>query len=227
MRIPRKKVSARATALALGVGVVGYYDGAPGVGGDDHVVLADLRHRGTAVTITGVGFNSSGAATAVRFNGTDQPVFTVVSDTSITTTVPGGRNEWSDRVDAPNGNTVSTRELHRGSGRRANDHLVHSYERGGWFKRRHHRDELRLHQLGDVQCGCRPTTYVVNSATPITATVPAGATTGPLHVTTPVARPATSATNFTVAAGPTITSFSPTSGNIGTSVTITGTNLLA
>jgi hypothetical protein len=69
------------------------------------------------------------------------------------------------------------------------------------------------------------TTYVVNSATQITATVPVGATTGPLHVTTSGGGPANSATNFTVFGGPTITSFTPTSGNVGTSVVITGTNL--
>jgi hypothetical protein len=69
------------------------------------------------------------------------------------------------------------------------------------------------------------TTYVVNSATQITATVPVGTTTGPLHVTTSGGGPANSASNFTVVAGPAITSFTPTSGAVGTSVTITGTNL--
>ena len=69
------------------------------------------------------------------------------------------------------------------------------------------------------------TTYVVNSATQITATVPVGTTTGPLHVTTTGGGPANSATSFTVVAGPAITSFTPTSGDVGTSVTITGTNL--
>ena len=69
------------------------------------------------------------------------------------------------------------------------------------------------------------TTYVVNSAAQITATVPVGATTGPLHVTTTGGGPANSSTNFTVVAGPAITSFTPTSGPVGTSVTITGTNL--
>jgi hypothetical protein len=69
------------------------------------------------------------------------------------------------------------------------------------------------------------TTYVVNSATQITATVPVGTTTGPLHVTTTGGGPANSATSFTVVAGATITSFSPTSGAVGTGVNITGTNL--
>ena len=66
------------------------------------------------------------------------------------------------------------------------------------------------------------TTFTVDSNTQITATVPAGATTGPIKVTTPGGT-AASATNFTVTAGGlSITSFNPTSGVIGTSVVITG-----
>jgi hypothetical protein len=67
------------------------------------------------------------------------------------------------------------------------------------------------------------TTFTVNSPTQITATVPATATTGPIRVTTPNGT-GSSLTNFTIAA-PTITSFTPTSGPVGTSVVITGTNL--
>ena len=66
-------------------------------------------------------------------------------------------------------------------------------------------------------------TYVVDSASQITATVPAGATSGAIAVTTP-AGTATSAATFTVILGPTITSFSPASGAVGASVTITGTS---
>ncbi len=55
--------------------------------------------------------------------------------------------------------------------------------------------------------------------------VPVGATTGPIRVTTAGFAQVSSATNFTVAAAPTITSFTPTSGPVGTSVVITGTNL--
>src|SRR5207249_10004989 len=62
--------------------------------------------------------------------------------------------------------------------------------------------------------------FTVSSDTTIQATVPTGATTGPLHVTTPGGT-ATSATNFTVM--PTITSFTPTSGPVGSSVTLSGT----
>ena len=66
------------------------------------------------------------------------------------------------------------------------------------------------------------TTFTVNSATQITATVPTTATTGPIRVTAPGGM-GSSLTNFTIAA-PTITSFTPTSGPVGASVVITGTN---
>ena len=69
-------------------------------------------------------------------------------------------------------------------------------------------------------------TFAVNGAAQITATVPSGATTGKVSVTTS-AGSASSASNFTVTAtafSPTITNFNPGSGPVGTSVTITGTN---
>ena len=73
--------------------------------------------------------------------------------------------------------------------------------------------------------GTAATTFTVNSNVQITATVPAGATDGPIAVTDSEGT-GTSATNFDVtpAAIPTITSFTPTTGPVGTSVTITGTN---
>ena len=66
-----------------------------------------------------------------------------------------------------------------------------------------------------------PTNATTTSAT---AVVPAGATTGPIHVYT-VAGQKTGGT-FTVnpVPAPTISSFTPTFGAVGTSVTITGTN---
>jgi IPT/TIG domain len=66
------------------------------------------------------------------------------------------------------------------------------------------------------------TTFTTNSATQITATVPTTATTGPIRVTA-AGGTGSSLTNFTIAA-PTITSFTPTFGPVGTSVVITGTN---
>lgn len=69
------------------------------------------------------------------------------------------------------------------------------------------------------------TTWTIVSSLEITATVPTGATTGKISVKTPV-NTATSASDFTVTGVvPTITSFTPTSGPVGTTVTINGTGL--
>ncbi len=65
-----------------------------------------------------------------------------------------------------------------------------------------------------------------NSATSITATVPAGAADGPISVTTSGIT-VSSSSNFDVLATPTITSFSPVNGAVGAIITITGTNFRA
>lgn len=67
-----------------------------------------------------------------------------------------------------------------------------------------------------------------STATSITCNVPSGATTGKITVTV-AGNTATSASDFTVTttSPPIITSFTPASGPIGTTVTITGTNFSA
>ncbi len=60
------------------------------------------------------------------------------------------------------------------------------------------------------------------SATSILASVPSGATTGNIVVT--VSGVASNGANFTVLPTPSITSLSPNSGSVGSSITITGTN---
>jgi hypothetical protein len=74
-----------------------------------------------------------------------------------------------------------------------------------------------------------PAQFSVVGDTRIDATVPSGATTGPIGVTAPGGS-TTSATSFTVTTtppppGPSISGFSPTSGKVGTSVVITGSGL--
>jgi hypothetical protein len=67
--------------------------------------------------------------------------------------------------------------------------------------------------------GGKPATFTVNSDTQVTAKVPAGAKTGKITITT-AGGIATSTSNFSVV--PSISSFSPTSGPVGTAVTILG-----
>ena len=67
-----------------------------------------------------------------------------------------------------------------------------------------------------------PATFKVSSDTYLTATVPSGATTGSVTVTTP-GGPLTSNKIFRVT--PQIISFKPTSGTVGTKVQITGVSL--
>ncbi len=64
--------------------------------------------------------------------------------------------------------------------------------------------------------------FTVDPSGTITTTVPAGATTGRITVTTPGNGPIVTTTRFTVT--PALTSFVPVSGAGGTGVTITGTN---
>jgi len=71
--------------------------------------------------------------------------------------------------------------------------------------------------------GATATTFTVVNATTISATVPSGAATGKITVTTPGGT-ATSAASFTVISPPTFSAFSPTSGGSGTPVTLTGKN---
>jgi hypothetical protein len=68
--------------------------------------------------------------------------------------------------------------------------------------------------------------YATNDSSSITATIPVGATSGAISVTT-VNGTGTSANSFTVLAGngaPVINSFNPTNGLVNSSVVITGTN---
>ncbi|HEU5233036.1 MAG TPA: hypothetical protein VFU50_09260 [Terriglobales bacterium] len=66
-------------------------------------------------------------------------------------------------------------------------------------------------------------TFTVSPSGTIATTVPGGATTGPITVTTPGSGPLKTTTRFTVT--PAIVSFTPANGPAGTGVTITGTNL--
>jgi hypothetical protein len=172
---------------------------------------------GTSVQVTGTGFLG---ASAVKFNNTDA-TFTVDSNTQITATVPGGATTGPIAVTTPGGTAMSATNFTVTAGGFA---ITSFNPTSGVIGTSVVITGVRFTGANRVRFNGTSATFTVNSNSQITAIVPAGATTGPISVTkqgTTVA----SATNFTVTPSPlpTITSFNPTSGTAGTSVTIIGT----
>ena len=172
---------------------------------------------GTAVSINGGGFTGT---TAVSFNGTPA-TFTFVSDSLLTASVASGTTTGKVAVTNSAGTGTSATLFYVGSGSPpgitsfapaaapvgATVTIVGNYFTG----------------VQAVAFNGTSASFTFVSDTEVTATVPAGATTGPISVTTPWGT-GTSSASFIVALAPTVTSFTPTSGPEGTIVTITGTN---
>jgi hypothetical protein len=168
----------------------------------------------TSVQITGTAFSG---ASAVTFNGSSAS-YTVISDTSIQATVPPGATTGPISVTTAGGTANSANNFTV----TASPPTITSFAPASGPV------GTSVQITGTAFSGASSVTFngvnasfSVTSATMIQATVPSGATTGPISVTTPGGM-ANSASNFTVA--PTITSLAPTSGPVGTSVQINGTN---
>jgi hypothetical protein len=171
---------------------------------------------GTSVTINGTSFNGT---TAVRFNGTSAS-FNIDSGTRITATVPSGATTGPISVTA-DGTATSDSDFEVFVDPNISSFSPTSGPVG---------TTVTINGSGfagttSVKFAGTSASFTLVSGTKITATVPAGATTGRISVTTPGGTD-TSDARFTVTTGPkpTISSFSPTSGPVGTTVTIRGTN---
>ncbi|WP_230688401.1 IPT/TIG domain-containing protein [Hymenobacter jeongseonensis] len=173
---------------------------------------------GTSVVITGLHFTG---ASAVRFNGTLAPSFTVDSDTQLTVQVPTGNTSGPISVTTPSGTGASTisftvlplfiSSFTPTSGLTGTSVVITGTNFSGTTA-------VRFNGLAAAG-------YSVNAdATQITVSVPAGATTGPISVTNALGT-GTSATSF-ILAPPVISSFTPANGLVGASVVITGTSFL-
>jgi large repetitive protein len=176
---------------------------------------------GTGVTITGANFLGT---TKVKFNSTLAVGFIVdVSGTQITTTVPSGASTGPITVRTSQGTAVSAASFVLTGGPTISGFSPSSGPVGTSVSI----NGTNLNGATSVTFdGTNAAGFSVNgSGTQINATVPGGATTGKIKVTTPSGT-ATSATHFVVtsSAGPTITSFNPTFGPVGTSVTINGSH---
>ena len=180
--------------------------------------------RGTVVTVTGTDFQNP-AITNVTINGASAP-FNIQSDTSLTATIPCAATTGAGSFSVTNGIANADTAGDNFTVLAATAPTITSFSPTSGPV------GTSVTISGTNLCGAAvmfnataAINVTVNSATSVTAVVPVGATTGPIRVTTAGFAQVSSATNYTVAAAPTITSFTPTSGPVGTSVVITGTNL--
>jgi hypothetical protein len=181
---------------------------------------------GCQVTVTGTNFQTvanGGPASNVAFGTDNGTGLTIDADTQLEVTIPAGAGVGANNVVVTNATgdsaafTYSTTAAATCPGvptfTPASGFVGTTVTISGTFT------TAPTHVRFNTSSLVVPTT---TSATSVTAVVPTGATTGPIHVYT-AAGQRTSATNFTVSA-PTITSFTPLFGPVGTSVTIMGTN---
>jgi uncharacterized repeat protein (TIGR03803 family) len=142
---------------------------------------------GTSVVITGTGFDT---ASAVAFNGFGA-AFTINSPTQITATVPSSATTGKIKVTNAAGSASSVSSFlvtpTITSFSPASGHTGISVTING----------RTFNNASSVTFNGVAAAFTLNSSTKITATVPTGATTGKIKITTPGGT-ATSATNFTV-----------------------------
>ena len=156
-----------------------------------------------------------GGATNVKFNGYPVVAFTVDSPTQITATVPPSATSGPITVSTPDGNTTSVDSFSVTptiSGLSVASAVVgDSVTITG----------TTLLGTTDVSVNGTPASFVVNSRTQVVFTVPVGATTGSVSLTTP---DGTAVSPTTLKILPSITGFTPSLGPVGTVVTISGYN---
>ncbi len=174
---------------------------------------------GTPVTITGTGLMDGGGNGAVTFNGTQAAILSQ-SQTSIQVDVPPGATTGPVSVRA-NGNTVKSS---------TNFTITQITGISPNYGSPAALIKITGTSFGATQGSSRVTvggapSYVVSwSNTAISIQVPSNATTGNIVVTVDGA--ASNGVAFTFHPFPAITGLSPTSGTVGTPVTITGTGLM-
>ena len=174
---------------------------------------------GAPVTVTGTNFGSTQGSSTVKFNGTAGTP-TSWTATSIKVPVPTGATTGNIVVFASGVNsngesftvvpTPNITSLSPTSGAVGASVTI----TGTNFSSAQGTSTLKFNTTA--------VTATSWTATSIVATVPTGATTGNVVVT--VSGVASNGQSFTVVSAPSITSLSPTSGAVGTPVTVTGTN---
>jgi hypothetical protein len=173
---------------------------------------------GALVTISGTNLNS---VTDVTFNGTAATTFTILSATSIRATVPAGAT--TGKISVTNrANTAQSAANFKvapkidsftpTSGPATSPVTITGVN-------------LKVGTTDPtVRIGAVVVPVTASTDTSVTITVPLTAVTGKISVTTADGT-GISTDSFVVIKPPTITSFTPTSGQVGALVTINGTNL--
>ena len=182
------------------------------------VIVGLSPASGTVGTVVNMSCQNTPGATGVSFNG-KPAVFTIISATLIRATVPAGATTGNLTFAAQGlvSNAVlftvlptpAITSLQPGGGPVGTVVVVKGNNLSG--------------VTGAKFNGVAATAFSLTSATTATATVPAGATTGNLTLTT--AGVASNGLLFAVGPLPVITSFSPGVGPVGSTVLLTGTNL--
>jgi YD repeat-containing protein len=176
---------------------------------------------GSSITIAGGNFGGSQGNGGVKFNGTAATI-TSWSASSIVATVPAGATTGNVIVTAAGGvasagksftvtAAPSITSLTPNTGPVGSSITIAGSNFGG------------SQGNGSVKFNGTTATITSWSASSIVAVVPAGATTGNVVVTA-AGGVAASGVTFTVTPAPSISSLTPSSGAIGSSVTIAGTN---
>jgi len=164
---------------------------------------------GKTVEILGQGFTGT---TGVSFDGVSA-TFHNISDTYMTATVPAGALTGTVTV------TTFTDTMKSNRAFLVTPQITSFTPASGIVGTSVVITGVSLTQAAAVTIGGKTASFTVNSDTKVTATVPVGAKTG-LPITITTAGGVVSFGKFAVV--PSIISFSPTSGPVGTSVTITG-----
>jgi hypothetical protein len=151
----------------------------------------------------------------VKFNGVAADIVTVNSSINITATVPADATTGKISVTTPAGTATSSGNYS------VKPNIAGFTPTGGAVGTGVTITGTGFLGATSVKFNGFTSSFQVDSGTQITATVPVGATTGKISVTTPGGTD-TSTTSFTVA--PRITSFTPASGVVGATVTIYGAN---
>ncbi len=171
---------------------------------------------GTLVAIDGANFTGT---TNVQFNGSNA-VFAVTAPTQISATIPAGASSGPVRVATPAGETLSLEPFVVSGPAPIIDQVVPFVGAPGATVRI---EGVNFTGATRVSFNGVPAVFTVVAGTQINATVPAGASTGFVAVTSPQGT-GLSAVVFTVTQSPYILGFTPTFGTAGTPVVIEGIN---